>query len=127
MNKSKIDVSKIPRDELEVLLLAVIKQAIDDYTNSEVKGQKSLIINGIRYDVKKEVEDFFYSDYFNMLSSSLNLFDEFEPNDLMVLLDDRTKHYIWKKKHKCSKCRNYKCPIKSKNSFGRKEVCLNEV
>lgn len=124
---NKIDISKIPKDEIKVLLLAIIEQAIDDYTNAFVKGRTAYVINDIRYDTVKEIREFFYSDYFNLLSSGLEIFDEIDSDDIMIMLDKRVQHYMWKKKKKCSKCRNYKCKMKVRNSYGNKEICPNEI
>lgn len=120
----QFDLSQSTVNEVNRLCMAIIGKAVDDYVETIVKDKNHGKINGkLVGNIREDIEGFFNSDYFNLLTSCMGLFDTMDVDTLIALCNQKGNYCKWRKEQKCSTCSKKNCIHRKGKYFDAEQVC----
>lgn len=111
--KKKVIMTQAGADNLRI---AIVNRACEDYIAAYC-GSK--VDNKDPQSVLAEVERFFRSEWFSLLS-----YGDIDPEACISVCKKRARYAKWRKDHNCNACNHKKCPHKlNGGNFTLQKVC----
>ena len=125
--EQRFNIMEADVSDINTLCMAIIERAVNDYVESIIKSRNHVALgNGKIGNIQEDIEDFFYSDYFELLLSGVGNFDNLDVDTIINTCKRKGKYGIWKKDHKCSSCKRKNCIHKKRYAFYEKMICPKE-